>query len=60
YLLRHEIIALHTAQSQGGAEFYPSCSQLIVTGSSTGAPKDSELGSLPGAYKATGPEILID
>ncbi|KAF7300308.1 hypothetical protein HMN09_00914100 [Mycena chlorophos] len=32
YLLRHEIIALHTAQSLGGAEFYVGCVQLAVTG----------------------------
>ncbi|KAJ6471899.1 glycosyl hydrolase family 61-domain-containing protein [Mycena sanguinolenta] len=60
YLLRHEIIALQLAQSEGGAEFYPSCSQLTVTGSGTGAPTESELVSLPGAYKSTDPGILID
>ncbi|KAJ6580736.1 glycosyl hydrolase family 61-domain-containing protein [Mycena capillaripes] len=60
YLLRHEIIALHTAQSLGGAEFYPSCSQLTVSGSGTGAPAPSELVSLPGAYKPSDAGILID
>ncbi|KAF8210960.1 glycosyl hydrolase family 61-domain-containing protein [Mycena galopus ATCC 62051] len=60
YLLRHEIIALHTAQSKGGAEFYTSCSQMSVTGSGTGAPQANELVSLPGAYTATDPGILID
>ncbi|KAF7371178.1 hypothetical protein MSAN_00753300 [Mycena sanguinolenta] len=60
YLLRHEIVALQLAQSEGGAEFYPSCSQLTVTGSGTGAPTESELVSLPGAYKSTDPGILID
>ncbi|KAJ7310942.1 hypothetical protein DFH08DRAFT_822778 [Mycena albidolilacea] len=30
YLLRHEIIALHTTQAMGEAEFYPDCIQLIV------------------------------
>ncbi|KAJ7140791.1 glycosyl hydrolase family 61-domain-containing protein [Mycena epipterygia] len=60
YLLRHEIIALHTAQSVGGAEFYPNCAQLTVTGSGSGAPAASELVTFPGAYKATHPGILID
>ncbi|KAJ7505324.1 glycoside hydrolase family 61 protein [Mycena galericulata] len=49
YLLRHEIIALQNAVSQGGAEFYASCSQLNVGGS-----------ALPGAYSATDPGILVD
>ncbi|KAJ7239195.1 glycosyl hydrolase family 61-domain-containing protein [Mycena haematopus] len=60
YLLRSEIIALHTAQSIGGAEFYVSCSQLKVTGSGTDAPTESELVRFPGAYRATDKGILID
>ena len=28
YLIRHEIIALHLATTLGGAEFYPSCTQV--------------------------------
>ncbi|KAI0364624.1 hypothetical protein BV20DRAFT_826028 [Pilatotrama ljubarskyi] len=58
YLIRHEIIALHTAMSLGGAEYYPSCTQLKVTGSGTGKP--SKTVSLPGAYKDTDPGILVD
>ncbi|KAJ7034078.1 glycoside hydrolase family 61 protein, partial [Mycena alexandri] len=60
YLVRTEIIALHTAQSLGGAEFYPSCSQISVTGSGSGVPAPSELVSFPGAYKAAGSGILLD
>ncbi|KAJ7137266.1 glycosyl hydrolase family 61-domain-containing protein [Mycena filopes] len=60
YLLRTEIIALHTAQSVGGAEFYPSCAQLHVTGSGKGAPRDDELVRFPGAYEARESGILID
>ncbi|KAJ6551904.1 glycosyl hydrolase family 61-domain-containing protein [Mycena capillaripes] len=59
YLIRHEIIALHLATVKGGAEFYPSCSQIRVGGSGTGVPKDSELVSLPGAYSDTDPGILV-
>ncbi|CAK5262488.1 unnamed protein product [Mycena citricolor] len=60
YLLRHEIIALQNGGSQGGAEFYASCSQLKVGGSGTGAPTSSELVKFPGAYSATDPGILVD
>ncbi|KAI0694067.1 glycosyl hydrolase family 61-domain-containing protein [Cytidiella melzeri] len=58
YLVRHEIIALQLAMSVGGAEFYPSCSQLKVGGSGTGVPDSSELVSFPGAYSDNDPGIL--
>ncbi len=57
YIIRHEIIALQLAQSEGGAEFYPSCTQLKVGGDQTGAPEPDELVLLPGAYKDTDPGI---
>ena len=57
YLIRHEIITLQLAVSVGGAEFYPSCSQLRVGGDQTGTPKSSDLVSLPGAYSDTDPGI---
>ncbi|KAF7312866.1 hypothetical protein MKEN_00970900 [Mycena kentingensis (nom. inval.)] len=60
YLLRHEIVALHTAMTEGNAEFYPGCVQLSVTGSGSSTPSSDELVSLPGAYKSTDPGILID
>ncbi|KAF7966168.1 hypothetical protein HWV62_39760 [Athelia sp. TMB] len=59
YLLRHEIIALHLANTQGGAEFYPSCIQLNITGNGNGKPTSSELVSFPGAYKDTDPGIYV-
>ncbi|MCJ1332342.1 hypothetical protein MMC10_009034 [Thelotrema lepadinum] len=58
YLLRGEIIALHAASSQGGAQFYMECAQINVTGGS-GAKTPSTV-SIPGAYKATDPGILIN
>ncbi|KAI0764168.1 glycosyl hydrolase family 61-domain-containing protein [Trametes elegans] len=58
YLIRHEIIALHTAMSEGGAEFYPSCAQLKISGSGSGSPKSTV--SLPGAYKDTDAGLLVD
>lgn len=59
YIIRHEIIALHLANSKGGAEFYPSCSQLTIGGSGTDAPSDDELVSLPGAYSDLDPGIFV-
>ncbi|KAI5118811.1 hypothetical protein M0805_005153 [Coniferiporia weirii] len=56
YLVRHEIIALQNAQSEGGAEFYPSCLQLTVSGDGTGTPNTTV--HFPGAYSATDPGIL--
>ncbi len=58
YLIRHEIIALHTAMTSGGAEFYPSCTQLKIGGSKTGTPNATV--SFPGAYKDTDAGILVD
>ena len=55
YLVRHEIIALHLAVTQGGAEFYPSCTQIRVGGSQTGTPNQTV--SFPGAYNDNDPGI---
>ena len=55
YLVRHEIIALHLAVNQGGAEFYPSCTQIEVGGSQTGTPDQTV--SFPGAYSDNDPGI---
>ena len=56
YLIRHEIIALHLATSVGGAEFYPSCTQVRIGGSGTGTPNGTV--SFPGAYSDTDPGIF--
>ncbi|KAI9437318.1 glycosyl hydrolase family 61-domain-containing protein [Lactarius indigo] len=55
YLVRHEIIALHLAVSLGGAEFYPSCTQIRVGGSQSGTPNQTV--SFPGAYSDNDPGI---
>ncbi|KAJ9156165.1 Glycoside hydrolase family 61 protein [Pleurostoma richardsiae] len=60
YLLRVEIIALHSARLQGQAQFYTSCAQINVSGSGTFAPTSSQTVSFPGAYKASDPGILIN
>ena len=38
YLVRAEAIALHSASSAGGAQFYMTCYQITVTGSGTANP----------------------
>jgi len=58
YLLRAELIALHGAGSPGGAQFYMECAQINVIGG-TGTKTPATV-SLPGAYKATDPGILIN
>ena len=55
YLIRHEIIALHLATSLGGAEFYPSCTQVRVGGTGSGQPNQTV--TFPGAYSDTDPGI---
>lgn len=59
YIIRHEIVALHLGDKQGGAEFYPSCSQLHMSGSGTGAPTPAELVKFPGAYSDSDPGIFV-
>ena len=56
YLIRHEIIALQNAQAEGGAEFYPSCLQVKVSGNEDGSPNTSV--HFPGAYSATDAGLL--
>ncbi|KAL2151622.1 hypothetical protein VTH82DRAFT_6720 [Thermothelomyces myriococcoides] len=58
YLLRVEHIALHSAGSEGGAQFYIACAQLSVSGGS-GTLNTGSLVALPGAYKSTDPGILF-
>ncbi|TQN74094.1 Polysaccharide monooxygenase Cel61a [Colletotrichum shisoi] len=58
YLVRHEIIALHSAYAYPGVQFYPGCHQLEVTGSGSTSPSD--LVAFPGAYKAADPGITYD
>lgn len=57
YVLRHEIIALHNAMRDNGAQAYPQCINLKVTGGGTATPK-----GIPATqfYKPTDPGILVD
>ncbi|KAL1582853.1 hypothetical protein WHR41_08643 [Cladosporium halotolerans] len=56
YVLRHEIIGLHSAGSNNGAQNYPQCINLQVTGGSGSVPSGTPATSL---YKANDPGILI-
>lgn len=58
YLVRHEIIAVFVASSYPGAQLYPGCHQLNVTGGGSTVPAD--LVAFPGAYAGTDPGITWD
>ncbi|RVD85386.1 uncharacterized protein DFL_003710 [Arthrobotrys flagrans] len=58
YLARAEIIALHSAYSSQGVQFYTSCAQLRVGGS--GSWTGSNFLSFPGSYSQSDPGILLN
>ena len=55
YLLRVELLALHSAYDSMGAQFYVSCANVRVSGDGTFTP--SETYSIPGAYQQNDPAI---
>jgi len=57
YLIRAEVIALHVAGSAGGAQFYPACYQVQLTGTGNANPPTVRF---PGAYSASDPGILVN
>lgn len=57
YLMRHELLALHAAENVGGAQFYPMCANLQITGSGSAVPSDTV--KFPGGYSPTDPGILL-
>ncbi|KIJ33027.1 lytic polysaccharide monooxygenase, partial [Sphaerobolus stellatus SS14] len=59
YLIRHEIVALHVATAQGGAEFYPSCTQVEIGQGNGQSVQPSETVSFPGAYSDSDPGIFV-
>ncbi|KAK7740592.1 hypothetical protein SLS62_011092 [Diatrype stigma] len=58
YLLRVEVMALHSAYTQGGVQFYSSCAQLNVSGG--GEKAAAETVKIPGAYSNSDPSVLIN
>ncbi|KAF8642784.1 hypothetical protein AX16_009417 [Volvariella volvacea WC 439] len=59
YLIRHEIIALHQAENEGMAEFYPSCAQIRVGGNRTGRPRPEDTVTFPGGYYSSHPGLYM-
>ena len=57
YIIRHELLALHSAGTSGGAQFYPMCANVEVTGSGTANPAGVKF---PGAYAASDEGILVN
>lgn len=58
YLMRGEIIALHSAGSYPGAQLYMGCVQIRVTGGSGAVPTSTV--RFPGAYKSSDPGITTN
>jgi hypothetical protein len=63
YVVRHEIISLHNAlnddyiKKSSGAQFYPQCINIKVTGDGTATPAGSKF---PGTYKWDEKGILVN
>ncbi|KAJ5110412.1 Endoglucanase-4, partial [Penicillium argentinense] len=57
YVMRHELIALHSAGTEDGAQNYPQCFNLQVTGSGSDEPS-GVLGTV--LYSSTDPGILVN
>jgi hypothetical protein len=57
YVLRHEIISLHSARSDNGAQNYPQCVNLMVSGGGSKVPSGASPTTF---YKRTDPGVLID
>lgn len=60
YLLRVEHIAIHSAGTYGGAQFYLSCTQLQVTGGGSYTAASADSCQFPGCYTGYESGILID
>ncbi|KAF2755560.1 glycoside hydrolase [Pseudovirgaria hyperparasitica] len=58
YVFRHEIIALHSAGQTNGAQAYPQCVNVRVTGAGTAVPSGGV--SAVQFYKASDPGIKFD
>lgn len=60
YLMKVELLALHSASSEGGAQFYGSCAQIKVTGSGSYSGATADEISFPGGYTADDAGILAN
>ncbi|KAK4443304.1 family 61 putative glycoside hydrolase [Podospora aff. communis PSN243] len=59
YLMRVELLALHSASMHQGAQFYMECAQIRVTGSGTNTGGSNTV-SFPGAYAQNHPGIQLN
>ncbi|KAH6875484.1 cel1 protein precursor [Alternaria rosae] len=57
YLVRHELLALHQANSP---QFYAECAQIEVTGSGSASPSGDYLANIPGYAAQSDPGIMVD
>jgi len=58
YLVRLEVLALHSASTSGQAQFYMECISVTVTGGS--GTKSPATVSIPGTYSASDPGIKVN
>ncbi|KAJ2934668.1 hypothetical protein H1R20_g2395, partial [Candolleomyces eurysporus] len=58
YLVRIENVALHSASSPGGAQWYISCAQIEVVNGGNGNPGPTV--SIPGVYTGNEPGIVLN
>ncbi|KAI0023999.1 carbohydrate-binding module family 1 protein [Xylariomycetidae sp. FL0641] len=58
YLLRAEMIALHAASSEQGAQLYMECAQINISGGTATASPATY--SIPGIYSADDPGLLVN
>jgi hypothetical protein len=56
--MRVELLALHSAQQYGQAQFYMECAQIRIAGS--GSNRAFNFVSFPGAYQASDPGIQVN
>ncbi|KAF6831630.1 glycosyl hydrolase family 61 [Colletotrichum plurivorum] len=60
YLMRVELLALHEANHEGGAQFYMECAQLNVINPNGGSTSGAKFVKFPGAYNAKHRGILVE
>ncbi|KAF8446602.1 glycoside hydrolase, partial [Terfezia claveryi] len=58
YLIRHELLALHSSSQTNGAQFYPMCANLDIKGTGTSIPDETV--KFPGAYKPENKGVLVN
>ena len=59
YIVRHELIALHSAYAYPGVQVYPSCFQITLSGGGAETGPAVKV-AFPGAYTASTPGIVYD